>query len=444
MVHVKMVKLLILLVCSFFLCVTTVSGQESPSKKCINGEKLCFGLPAGCATSSTFDCTMLVLISAKANPEHGLDVDVYGQGSPNTYYAVGFVPEKGMSGATVVHCDYNRDSTVSVGEGITEGYSFIPISDRTLTQTTSAGLSNGEIHCHWTHRPRGIVDSSSSIPFNVKNPYYVQLAYGPLSNGAVRRHTTRSITDNTINLRSVGVVSSSSTLPVLIRLHGSLMTLAWLCLVSIAMVIARYHKETWRDETICNVKVWFALHRALMVSALSLATIGMISIFVHVKGWRADSPHQYLGVIANILMFLQPLGALFRPAPDHPKRIFFNVMHFLGGNVAHTLAIFALFFVLSLSSVTLSKVYIWTLAVFLAVYISTHLILQFHPQLLSSLNIIADIQLTDLKNEANNQPSSPVIMAIEKSKKRVLSIFIGLVIVISITMIILINKGSPF
>lgn len=437
-----MFQFLILLVSCFLLYATSISGQPSFTRKCINGEKLCFGLPASCTTSFNSDCTMLALISTKPNPEDGLDVDVYGQGPPNTYFAVGFVPERGMDGAIVTHCDYNQD-LISVSEGITEGYSFKPISDRTLTQTNSAGFSNGLVHCHWTHRPRGNL-REISIPYNLSKPYYVQLASGILSNGVVRRHTKRSVTDTAVNFQSSGVVSASSTLPVLIRLHGSLMTLAWLCLVSIAMIIARYHKQSWTDETICNVKVWFALHRALMVSALSLAAIGMVSIFVHVKGWRADSPHQYFGVVANILMFLQPLGALFRPAPDHPKRIFFNIIHLLGGNIAHTLAILALFFVLSLSSVTLSKGYIWTLANFVVIYISTHLILQFHPNLLSTLNIIEDIQLTDLKNESNNQQSSSVIMAIEKSKKRVLIIFIGLVIVLNIIMIIFINKGSPF
>ncbi|XP_053209236.1 putative ferric-chelate reductase 1 homolog [Panonychus citri] len=423
---------------------SAVVAAQSPTQKCIDGDKLCFGSPPQCPTSSEFNCDILVLISFKGNSS-GLDVDVYGKGSPGTYFALGFVTEPNtMSGATVVHCDYNEDSTLAVNEGYTEGYSLRSLPVGTLTEDTLADIENGVVHCHWTQKPNGVA-GESSLEYNIHREYYVQHAYGSISGGSLKHHKKRSITSTTVNLTSVGVISSSNKIPLAVRVHGSMMTIAWLCLVSIAMIIARYHKDSWGNTKLCNVNVWFALHRGLMVSALSSAIIGMITIFVHAKGWRANSPHQYLGLSANIFMILQPLGALFRPAPDHKNRIFFNILHTLGGNIGHALAILALFFVAKLS-ITLSKGYFILLIIFLAFYSAAHLTLQFHPHLLSKLNMIEATDMADLKSGTNNSSSQssshPVRETIERSKKRVLTLFISLVIVITISIIIFINLGS--
>lgn len=71
----------------------------------------------------------------------------------------------------------------------------------------------------------------------------------------------------------------------------------------------------------------------------ALTTAGFILIFVELKAWTADTnPHAYLGVATNILCFIQPIGAYFRPHPGTSKRPIFNWLHWFIGNAAHILA----------------------------------------------------------------------------------------------------------
>lgn len=76
-----------------------------------------------------------------------------------------------------------------------------------------------------------------------------------------------------------------------------------------------------------------------MVTTWSLTIAAFIIIFVELGAWSAErNPHAILGLITTILCFIQPIGALFRPAPTSKNRPFFNWAHWLGGNLAHILA----------------------------------------------------------------------------------------------------------
>lgn len=76
-----------------------------------------------------------------------------------------------------------------------------------------------------------------------------------------------------------------------------------------------------------------------MVLTWALTLAGFVIIFVEIDGWSAEqNPHAILGTITTILCFLQPIGALFRPAPNSKNRPIFNWCHWLGGNMAHILA----------------------------------------------------------------------------------------------------------
>lgn len=76
-----------------------------------------------------------------------------------------------------------------------------------------------------------------------------------------------------------------------------------------------------------------------MVTTWSLTMAAFVIIFVQIKGWSGEpNPHAILGTITTILCFIQPIGALFRPAPNSKNRPFFNWAHWLGGNLAHLLA----------------------------------------------------------------------------------------------------------
>lgn len=79
-------------------------------------------------------------------------------------------------------------------------------------------------------------------------------------------------------------------------------------------------------------------HRTSMMLTWLLTMVGFVLIFVKIQAWSdVKNPHPILGVITTILCFMQPIGAIFRPAPNHKNRRWFNWMHFVGGNAAHFL-----------------------------------------------------------------------------------------------------------
>lgn len=145
----------------------------------------------------------------------------------------------------------------------------------------------------------------------------------------------------------------------LVRLHGAFMLTAWIGTASIGILLARYFKQTWEGSSLCGKDQWFAVlnfffcefsckyfkefdfqwHRIFMVITWSLTLAGFVIIFVQIDGWSSEqNPHAILGTITTILCFLQPIGALFRPAPNSKNRPIFNWCHWLGGNMAHILA----------------------------------------------------------------------------------------------------------
>lgn len=56
-------------------------------------------------------------------------------------------------------------------------------------------------------------------------------------------------------LADVSAIKSASKL--LLHLHGSFMIVAWIGFASLGIVLARYYKQTWVDNSCCGKDVWF-------------------------------------------------------------------------------------------------------------------------------------------------------------------------------------------
>uniref|UniRef100_T1K3P6 Cytochrome b561 domain-containing protein n=1 Tax=Tetranychus urticae TaxID=32264 RepID=T1K3P6_TETUR len=151
--------------------------------------------------------------------------------------------------------------------------------------------TEGYLVCQWIQKVSAFVYSRS---FSIlDNRYHILLANGPLNDdGSIAYHDERSSSPNPVSLQSVGIVDT--TTPTLIRLHGSLMTITWVGIVSLAIIIARHYKESWDEKTMCGVKIWFILHRSLMILAIIFTILGIIALFGHAGQWHGNSSHQYL------------------------------------------------------------------------------------------------------------------------------------------------------
>ncbi|KAK8769666.1 hypothetical protein V5799_013871 [Amblyomma americanum] len=118
------------------------------------------------------------------------------------------------------------------------------------------------------------------------------------------------------------------------------MILGWLYLVGLAIMIARHFKPAWEGTLLLGDKVWFALHRGLMVTAITCVIVSVSVIFYTTGGWSySGNPHPILGITSVVLGIFQPIMALFRCHPEEPNRYIFNWMHWANGNTAQAFAV---------------------------------------------------------------------------------------------------------
>lgn len=122
----------------------------------------------------------------------------------------------------------------------------------------------------------------------------------------------------------------------MIILHGSFMTVAWMCLSSIGIITARYFKRTFGDIVFMKKDIWFQIHRLCMSLTLLLTIAAVTIIWIDVGTWRS-SWHSIMGMITAALCFWQGFMSIFRPSPTDPQRPVFNFMHGSVGKFAHFL-----------------------------------------------------------------------------------------------------------
>merc|ERR1712130_568319 len=123
-----------------------------------------------------------------------------------------------------------------------------------------------------------------------------------------------------------------------------------------------------------NIHAWFVLHRGMMISAILCTIAAFITIFVAIGGWSESAGrHAILGCIVVACMTVNPIMALFRPKPDHPKRGYFNLFHGVLGGVCVALAYATIFTGMYLERFALDAWAIYTFAAFVAIYSLTAL-----------------------------------------------------------------------
>lgn len=173
----------------------------------------------------------------------------------------------------------------------------------------------------------------------IKTKYHLLLAIGnDLKDNSVGYHGTEKLASGQPQFLS-DTANFAGASVILLRLHAAFMLTAWIGTASLGILFARYFKQTWVGSQMCGKDQWFVWHRLFMVLTWVLTMSGFIIIFIQLDGWSAeDNPHAILGTITTVICFLQPIGAIFRPAPNSKNRPIFNWGHWLGGNVAHILS----------------------------------------------------------------------------------------------------------
>ncbi|XP_046809531.1 putative ferric-chelate reductase 1 homolog isoform X1 [Lucilia cuprina] len=334
--------------------------------------KNCFGNKDGCVDSKTCDFVAAVKVRGGI-----YEFELKSKAANAAYVALGLSEDNQMGDDLVIECipqngKVSMYSSLTSGKAAGYGVSRLGVPQNTARLVESS-VVNGVIYCKVERDP---VTKVGNRIFDLENnKYYLLLAAGSglKENGVGYHNIGRLPSDKAINLADLQDLGAASTL--MLRLHGSFMIAAWIGTTSLGIIFARYFKQTWVGSQMCGKDQWFAWHRICMVTTWTLTMAAFIIIFVEIDGWSGErNPHAILGTITTILCFIQPIGALFRPAPNSKNRPFFNWAHWLGGNLAHLLAIVTIFFSVKLAKAQLPEWMDWILVAYVAFHVVVHLI----------------------------------------------------------------------
>ncbi|KAF3836483.1 hypothetical protein F7725_029041, partial [Dissostichus mawsoni] len=225
-------------------------------------------------------------------------------------------------------------------------------------------LADGLIQCRFQ---RKIILPHAEGRFNLSQSYFLFLANGRSQQGFIHRHDRQPlISSNQKEITGPPDDLCGSRSPLLIKIHGVLMMTVWMWMVSTAIFIARHYKNVWPEKTLLGQKLWFQLHRTIMVLAVLLTAVAFTLPFIYRMGWSKHAgSHPYIGCTVMVLSLIQLIMGALRPAPDSPRRIIFNWMHLVTGTAGQAL--------LLPSPSSPAVLAVWLLWILLA-----HLLLQIH------------------------------------------------------------------
>ncbi|KAE8610570.1 hypothetical protein XENTR_v10012171 [Xenopus tropicalis] len=280
----------------------TLMASQISNITCGTG-KFCFSDPANCNPDSSGCLFMSVVPSS-----NGYVFEMSGPVSTLEYIAVGFSDDQKMGNDDDYICATNLSGNVQIQRVF-------------LTGNNSPQSKN-------------LIFSGSPV----------------WNYGQIKQHTKIPlITAAKIDLSAFsGNNKAASGESTLVLGHGALMLIAWMTTGTIGMLMARYMKNAAKEQYF-GKGLWFLMHVFLMSLTVILTSIAFIMIFAEVSGWSSDTgAHPVLGCIVMILSFLQPFGAMLRPAPTHKRRFIFNWAHGLNALVIKVLAVATLFLGLQL------------------------------------------------------------------------------------------------
>ncbi|CAO1339323.1 unnamed protein product [Diamesa serratosioi] len=398
--------------------------------------KTCFGNPDNCVETQSCQTVTAVLVRGERY--------IFEMRSNNraAYVAIGLSEDNKMGKDSVIEC-VNEAGSIKAYSSWTEVALGKFDAVRDVPQNTIRLLEgryeNGIIYCQVEKDP---VTSVNGIKFDlISDKHYLLLASGSsLRASTVDYHDiVRSSSQQSLKLSEVRNVVGKSK--VLLRLHGAMMIIAWIGTTSIGILLARYFKQTWVTSSLCGKDQWFAWHRICMVFTWILTIAAFIIIFVEIGEWsKVQNPHAILGTITTVLCFIQPIGAFFRPSPGSNKRPIFNWMHWLGGNVAHILAIVTIFFAVKLGKAELPEWIDFILVAYVVFHVLIHLLLSISGCISDRKGNqrVSSFPMADM-NQSRNQmiANTKQDAAFSGFRKVLLSIYVVVIILFVIALVII-------
>ncbi|XP_077308977.1 putative ferric-chelate reductase 1 [Lithobates pipiens] len=333
--------------------------------------KFCVRNPTSCDPERDVECFFLSF-QKKAN---SMQVELSGPGKGYVSFALSH--DQWMGDDDYYLCVMDGQ-TVDVNPAYTTGRMHPEIASPGVLQDIAWRVADGVLQCSFR---RAIRIPSSIERFPLNGSYYIFLADGDAENGLIRRHHRQPlITKKMFNVSGTPEDVGGSRSPILIKFHGAMMFLAWMTTVSIGVLVARFFKPIWPTSTLCGVKIWFQVHRILMVTTVMLTAVAFILPFLYRRKWSNRAGyHPYLGCVVMALAVLQPVMAIFRPPPHSPRRSLFNWTHWGGGTAARIIAVAAIFLGMNLQALDLPDPWdTYTMVGFVLWHVCIDILLELH------------------------------------------------------------------
>ncbi|XP_053349509.1 putative ferric-chelate reductase 1 [Clarias gariepinus] len=316
---------------------TSTSPSPSSSISSLNCgiSKTCVSQPSGCDPSTSSNCFFMSATPLSSGSGFTFELS----GKADGYVSLGFSDDTQMGNDDVYICGKDQNGVIQLQHAFTTGTTrptIITLGNVTVLNTSQI---NGVISCSFTSL-NAISTTRSSTP---SNSYYIFLASGATSNGLIQKHASTPVISSTkVDISSVQIVTSDSGIPPIVKAHGCLMLIAWMTTGSMGMLIARFLKRAAPGQRLCGKDFWFVAHVVLMLLSVVATIIAFILIFSYAQDWSGGA-HPVLGCLVMILSLAQPIGAVFRCAPQDERRFIFNWIHALNALAIKGLAVAAIF-----------------------------------------------------------------------------------------------------
>ncbi|XP_043952078.1 putative ferric-chelate reductase 1 isoform X2 [Gambusia affinis] len=302
------------------------AGTQPPGPTPISNDgcgstKLCFSQPPNCNPSISSNC---FFTSAKllTPPESGVRYELSGPGEG--YIAFGWSDDQKMGNDDIYICGLSSAGNVDVQRAFSVGRKAPNVQPKGDISDIQTSNQNGVLTCTFTSKNN--IFTSSSTNFSSNTLFYMLLAYGPSANGIIMEHQKAYSSSQQVALTSPAVIQSDGKEP-MIRAHGCLMLLAWMTLGPLGMMVARYLRRSSKVKMF-GKDLWFVVHVSMMSFTVATTIIAFILAFSYLGGWEYGV-HPVLGCLVLTLALIQPILALMRCTPQHPRRFLFNWAHFV-------------------------------------------------------------------------------------------------------------------
>ncbi|KAK3098085.1 hypothetical protein FSP39_015973 [Pinctada imbricata] len=364
------------------------------------------------------------------------------------YQAIGFSDDDKMGGDSVIMCKY-ASGVSSVEVGSNTGKVYQPLSDRTKSLSQISISTNGTIfRCSFNRD----INSTDPEIFSLERSWNLLYARGIVAGGSPQHHNFRRASPSQVDFLTASLITAEDTDKTMIKVHGSLMIIAWIFFSSIGIVTARHYKAEWPDDSINKQKVWFQVHRACMILVFLCTAASFVVIFLEVEGYREIvvtdgrkylESHPILGIVVTCLTCINPIMSLFRCAPDDKKRPIFNVAHFIVGSAAHILSAITITFGMNLEHAGVPEEATYVMYGYVATFILIEIILEVWRIAGAKQKDIDDsVQMNDISSVSQDSTPNKSLYKRKSRKPLVLYFHTVAMMVYAITMIVLVFQDN--